>query len=111
MAESPRKKPWKPKVQVNQKAVRELHGFCRYLIKEHQISQIRQKLEKELDPEYLTSKFRVNRWRDFKERRLDLVKHYIGTKRKLQLSTLVVIHVKMCQVLRKLANFTAEIKQ
>ena len=88
----------------NRKNLKELDGFCRYITKENQINSIKERREKELDPKYLESKFKVNRWRDFKERRLDVIRDYIGTKRKLRQTKLFVMSVKMTQIILKLAE-------
>ena len=39
--------------------------------------------EREMDPEFLQAKYGVNRWKDFKEKRLDAMKSYICMKRNL----------------------------
>lgn len=81
------------------------------MIKENLIDSIKERRERELDPKFLENKFRVHRWRDFKERRLDVMKEYIDTKRRLRMTRLLVLYVKMTQILRKTANRIQEIKE
>jgi len=65
--------------RINQ--VRQLNSFCNYIHKENVIKQIREKNENQLDPEFLTDKFKINKWKDFKEKRLDAIKKFIDIKR------------------------------
>ena len=106
-ANSPRRR----NLQVKKKGVKELDNFCRYMIKDNIIDSIKERREKELDPKFLENKFKINKWRDFKERRLDVIKDYIGTKRKLRMSKLLVLYAKVSQVLRFLADKIQEIRE
>ena len=75
--------------------LKEVQIFCNNVHKDRLINQIKLRQEKELSPKFLEQKFKIGKWQQFRENKLDVIKKYIHTKRKLSLTRLILIHVVM----------------